>query len=365
MKFISLTLLISLLSTIYSFGADSLGIINEGKNKYVKHRVEPKETLYSISRRYSVTIDELYKNNPQIENGLRMYTELKVPIRYTAMPKEVEKKRVETSRKHHIVKKGETLYAISKKYKVSLQEIKAINELENNNIGLGDIIWLERIKNISSTDTRPQKNTSDVTPKKYATHVVQASETLYSISKAKNTTVDELKKLNKLKSNSLSIGQELKIPKAINTHTKSTQIANNNQTPRVYKFKFIEPIPEELGEKKDKLDTIYVKTDNSEFRTKREDTNSGTLITEQGFAMKIESTDYTTKYLALHKTAPIGTKVRITNQMTGKNITAQVVGALPNTALNQKLLLRLSSSAFDQLGAIDKKIPITSDYLEE
>ena len=78
--------------------------------------------------------------------------------------------------------------------------------------------------------------------------------------------------------------------------------------------------------------------------------------------MIIDDTDFTTKYLALHKTAPMGSLVKVINRMTNKEVEVRVVGNLPETGLNRNVLLRLSSAAYEKLGALDQKIPVTSSY---
>ena len=102
----------------------------------------------------------------------------------------------EQNRKGVYVVKGEdTLYAISKKHGISIEEIKRLNNLEDNTIHEGDQLRLE--KNIKR--------------KKY--HIVEKKETLYGISKQYNITLQELKWLNGLENSNLFIGQELRIEK--------------------------------------------------------------------------------------------------------------------------------------------------------
>ncbi|WP_162556042.1 LysM peptidoglycan-binding domain-containing protein [Reichenbachiella versicolor] len=339
--------------------SDSLRIAKDHGSKFVIHRVEPKETLYSISRRYSVAIDDIYKHNPEIEEGLQMYTELKIPLKVSKNKKSAKQQNSNTNQ-YHIVETGETLYSISRKNNLSLDELKLLNNLTNNSIKLGDTLLLEDKSN-KTTNTPELMSNADVTIENTSqpdsnTHTVKTSETLYSIAKAHNIPLDSLKKWNHLNSNALSIGQVLVMLKneIKDSGTKPSPVfINEDKKDSV------------MVEEKPKLDTIYLKTEKSKFHTQKNETDKGTEITEQGFAMKIEGTDFTTKYLALHKTAPMGTKVEITNQMTGKKIAVQVVGQLPHTALNQNLLMRLSNAAFKQLGAINRKIPVTSSYIDD
>lgn len=95
----------------------------------------------------------------------------------------------------HIVKDDDTLYGISQTYGISIDEIKRLNNLSDNIIHEGDELKLR----------------SDAERSNY--HIVEKKETLYSISKRYNLTVEELKNINGLRSNNLDIGQELKIEK--------------------------------------------------------------------------------------------------------------------------------------------------------
>ena len=97
----------------------------------------------------------------------------------------------------YVVKKGDSLYSIAKKFNVSVDALKSANNLQNNLIRINQKLVIPGFTdNIDSN----------------ITYVVKKGDTLYSISNTYKTSVDEIKKLNNLNSNILSIGQELKIP---------------------------------------------------------------------------------------------------------------------------------------------------------
>ena len=100
------------------------------------------------------------------------------------------------SQDEYIVKKGDTLYSISKKFNIPLETIKRINNLEDNTISINQKLLLTEI--IDNMNTK--------------IYTVQKGDTLYKISSENNISVDELKKINNLTSNTLSIGQKLLIP---------------------------------------------------------------------------------------------------------------------------------------------------------
>ncbi len=158
-----------------------------------------------------------YATDPKYPNKLISYIEkyelykydelvLKGKVKTESMTQNIEVKEIaedlkkETKRRKNINRKGihivdseDTLYAISKKYEISIAEIKALNNLQDNTIHEGDELKLR----------------SDAKRADY--HTVKQKETLYSISKKYNLTIETLKDKNNLKSNSLFIGQELKV----------------------------------------------------------------------------------------------------------------------------------------------------------
>ncbi|MGY5352477.1 glucosaminidase domain-containing protein [Wenyingzhuangia sp. IMCC45533] len=158
-----------------------------------------------------------YATDPKYPNKLISYIEkyklykydelvLKGKVNTAEMTQKVEVKEVvqelkdETKRRKKINRKGvhtvdddDTLYGISRQYEISVEELKALNNLTDNTIHEGDELKLR----------------SDANRKNY--HLVKPKETLYAISKKYDVTVKELKRLNQLKGNELSIGQELRV----------------------------------------------------------------------------------------------------------------------------------------------------------
>ena len=92
--------------------------------------------------------------------------------------------------------------------------------------------------------------------------------------------------------------------------------------------------------------------------------NSGGFknIRETGQAELIEGTGGHKKYLVLHRTAPVGTIMRVKNEENDVTIFARVVGTLPETGDNSKLVIKLSQAAFDQLKAVNGRFPVEVMY---
>ena len=142
--------------------------------------VKSGDSLYSIARKYNTTVDEIKKLNNLSSNLLSIGQVLKIPSG--------------SSTNTYVVKSGDSLYSIARKYNTTVDEIKKLNNLSSNLLSIGQVL---KIPSGSSTNT----------------YVVKSGDNLYSIARKYQITVDELKKLNNLTSNLLSIGQVLKVPK--------------------------------------------------------------------------------------------------------------------------------------------------------
>lgn len=319
---------------------DSLRLEKIKDKYYIVHRVDPKETLFSISKRYKANINDILESNSNLKNGLKMYQELFIPYFQTKNNTSISEK---TNDSIHIVLQGETLYAISRKYSISIEDIKKINNLSDYNISFGDTIIINKNNNSKAKEkiikpkvVENQKNDS----LKY--HIVVASETLYSIALKYSIDLQNLKQWNNLASNSLNIGQKLILKGVSNLPVQKKKIST-----------------------KKPIDTLFVTTENNRFKTKIDKTNNIEKNIEEGFATKIDKTEDTKKYLALHRKAPVGTVIEVKNQMNNLSIFARVVGKLPETGLNKNVLIRLSHAAYTKLSALDAKIPVEIRFVIE
>ena len=119
----------------------------------------------------------------------------------------------------HVVKKGESLSSIARKYHVTTANIKRWNHLKRETVHVGQRLTIYRsgspMAQVSKSTSSSAKTTSSktTTTSTVKTHVVKKGETLNSISKKYGCTVNDLKKWNGLKSNTVIVGQKLKIKK--------------------------------------------------------------------------------------------------------------------------------------------------------
>lgn len=108
----------------------------------------------------------------------------------------------------YVVKSGDSLWSIAQKYNMTVNELKALNGLTSNNLQVGQVL------NVGTT--------SNNTPNTGNTYTVKSGDSLWSIAQKYNTTVNELKSLNNLTSNDLTIGQVLKVPTGTTSNEANT-----------------------------------------------------------------------------------------------------------------------------------------------
>lgn len=106
---------------------------------------------------------------------------------------------------YYIVKKGDSLYSIANKYNTTVSNLKSLNNLATNNLSIGQVLKIP---------TSNSGSTSDNIESIDNIYIVKSGDNLYKIATIYNTTVDEIKALNNLTTNNLSIGQKIKIPKS-------------------------------------------------------------------------------------------------------------------------------------------------------
>jgi len=115
------------------------------KAKYVKYKVQPKETLFSLSKRFGISVDALMYLNDLSSSSLSLGQELLIPIKLV----QNKDKQEQDADKYitHKVKSKETLYGIAKEYAVSVNDIRKSNEFGDNDIQVGQSIRIPRALN--------------------------------------------------------------------------------------------------------------------------------------------------------------------------------------------------------------------------
>ena len=148
------------------------------------YKVLSGDTLYSISKKLDTSVSELKKINNLSSNVLSVGQVLKIPTKI------VDAGDTEL----YQVKSGDTLYSIANKYNISVNELKTINNLINNDLAIGQLLNVPTGLSLVNS------------------YVVEKGDTLYSVAKKFDISVNKLKEYNNLTSNLLSVGQKILIP---------------------------------------------------------------------------------------------------------------------------------------------------------
>lgn len=178
------------------------------------YTVKSGDSLYKIARLYETTVQKIIELNNLKSNDLYIGQQLRIPETYTKPDEMIMPQFV-----NYTVKKGDSLYSISKKYNTTPDQIIKDNGLSSSNLSIGQNLKIkniiEEIEECFGPDYEPpniNQNTINYTVKK--------GDSLYKIANNYSIAVSDIINLNNLSSTNLSIGQILKIPQSsLKTYT--------------------------------------------------------------------------------------------------------------------------------------------------
>ena len=386
--------IIPVLSLVFSFflplvraeiPRDSVGVERKGTKTLILHRVEAGQTLFAISRRYRVAVEEIKSENAGVEADLQPGQVVKVPW---TPPSESRRNPPGT----HRVATGESLFGIARQYQVAVENLRQWNGLSDNNIGVGD----ELVVSPGSAKTPPVagtpvagtpvaaqaeevKNAADSLPvvtTNRKTHTVAPGQTLNAVARLYQLSLEDLRQWNQLSTDALTVGQELVVQNGTAngtatgtaTETASRVVESAAEQPSV-----VTASPARETDRKATVEKPEAANKEESKPTEPVLNNSPTIPVpnanvyqrkvEMGLAELIEGTQANEKYLALHRTAPVGTIIQVKNLMNELSVFAKVIGRLPNTGANEKIVIRISGKAYERLAAVDKKFRVEISYV--
>ena len=243
----------------------------------------------------------------------------------------------------HKVEAKETYYSIARKYNVTPQSVIQFNS--NKSLQIGTILRVPTERpfeesTVINVSNKQESNTSAQTA--VIDYKVAPREYLIAIAKKFNTTVEYLKTLNNLSSNSLSIGQIIKVPLSVSSELPASPPAISLDIPKLDQRSINTPVDSS------KSASERLKLPVARYGLRE--------VNERGVAIWIEDENLDgTKMLALHQTAPIGTVIKITNPMTGKSTFAKIVGKFTQNESSKDALIVVTKATADLIGAKDKR----------
>ena len=161
-------------------------------DEYLLYTVKKGDSLWDIAKEYGTTVETLKNINNLDNSNLTINQQIFIPK---------DTKSSAENKNIYIVKKGDTLFDIAALKGVSVNEIKEANNLKT------DLLQIGQVLNI------PTPSSGEIN------YIVQKGDNLYTIANKYDVTIDDIKKLNNLSTNTLQIGQVLKIPGSTNYNT--------------------------------------------------------------------------------------------------------------------------------------------------
>ncbi len=215
-------------------------VIFSQEKKYTTYRVTDNETLSSIARKLGVTSYELEKLNPDAKNGINIDEVLIVPnpkfkgntsISKTSNSVTFEKDSIKNGILYHKVKFGETIYSLSKKFKIKKKKLLKFNQLKKRSkIKIGQILKIPTNKKDTCPPKKPTEVVQVVTTSDFIPYEVKAGETKYTLAKRNNISIEKLEEINpKLKSASLKEYDVILLPKLLSSDETNVTTETENQ----------------------------------------------------------------------------------------------------------------------------------------
>lgn len=372
---------------------DSVGIEKKDGKRYILHRVDEGQTLFALARRYGRSVAEIKAANPDMHDAVRYDQLVRIPIPDGALSRKEEKsidkairkkekeekqttkveesddkntdtKAVAKAEKNtdkiakkaddparagiHVVEPGQTLYSLASRYGVSQADLRRWNNLSGNNVLIGQALIVSEKAHQSHTPSSPMPTTkpAESTTRPTTTHPAEShsNEPQASEPKASEPRVSEPRSVPSTEPKPERRNESVAITRPTSTETKpvETKVESKSAT----------------DNKPTEVEIELPRPGNDAPMPTR-----GRRISTSGVAEMIEGADDSGKYLALHRTAPIGTLVQVRNEFNNQSLWVKVVGRLPNTGMNDKILIKLSTQAFTKLSPSDHRFRAEVSYI--
>jgi len=235
-----------------------------GSEVYYIHTIKKGETIYSLSKVYEVSVEQIQQDNPEVNDGLKEGSTIKIPAtppsstvkKGKEKPKEIPVQKIEPKENpsdsfvYHLVKPKETLWSISRQYGVSSDELRKLNPnaFKNDELMNGALIQIPaQLSETKIADAPTSDSTKVAVAINPQYHLVKQGETLYSLAQLYATTPDELRALNPeaFKNDELMNGVLLQLP----LKASETDIASNSDSIKPTSYEYFDiPTYANMGE---------------------------------------------------------------------------------------------------------------------
>ena len=181
------------------------------------YTVKAGDSLWEISQTYGTTVNNLKQINNLSSNVIYVGQVLKLKQQSNSTSNQTPQSTTDT----YTVQSGDTLWGIANTHDTTVNNLKQINDLTSDTIYVGQVLKLKQQSNSTSNQT-PQSTTD--------TYTVQSGDTLWGIANTHDTTVNNLKQINDLTSDTIYVGQVLKLKQRSTTQQESSQPSQSNSS---------------------------------------------------------------------------------------------------------------------------------------
>ena len=181
------------------------------------YTVKAGDSLWGISQTYGTTVNNLKQINNLSSNVIYVGQVLKLKQQSNSTSNQAPQSTVDT----YTVQSGDTLWGIANTHDTTVNNLKQINDLTSDTIYVGQVLKLKQQSN--STSNQAPQSTAD-------TYTVQSGDTLWGIANTHDTTVNDLKQINDLTSDTIYVGQVLKLKQQSTTQQESSQPSQSNSS---------------------------------------------------------------------------------------------------------------------------------------
>lgn len=215
--------------------------------KYVSHTVAHKETVYSICKKYNITIKELEAANPGLSGVLDAGSKIRIPVA-KVMPQPQKKTAAEIEFYYHKVQKNQTIFSIARQYEVSENDLIRYNPEVAGGPKIGQILKIP--VNDSGGGNQPVSGQPATVSEEqgFRIHQVVSGETVFGLEKLYGIEESELLRLNPDLKNGLKAGMKLRLPeKQDQTRQNNVAVAQSGSKYRVEKGETIFSVASRFG----------------------------------------------------------------------------------------------------------------------
>lgn len=332
-----------------NYEVDSVGVERVGGKIFVLHRVNQGQTMFAVVRQYGTSIQALRDANPGMADNIQSGQTIRVP--YTPKTSKKDSKKED---------KKEAAKAEEKEVKPTVTTPAAT--VPTATVPTATVPAPAAPAAATPASTTPAPTTTSA-PTASATvpapanglHKVEPGETLYRVAVKYGVLMADLRKWNSLADDNLKDGQELIVSEkgtekpaptvtapAPKVTTTTTVVKDSVKAKAIVPEKVVKPVEEVAPPK-------VVK---------------GKKKSESGLAEVIETDESTSKFLGLHRTAPVGALVEVLNEYNQEKIIVRIIGRIPDTSINDDIVIKLSSRAFEKVSPNSKRFRAVVSYLE-